>query len=75
MSEEPDVGDYEEYVLSGIEDQASEEVAQKYQEIENTNKQECPKCEFKTMRKMTECHLICENCGAHMDCSDKGSVW
>ena len=34
MSEEPDVGDYEEYVLSDIEDQASEEVAQKYQEIE-----------------------------------------
>ena len=34
MSEEPDVGNYEEYVLSGIEDQASEEVAQKYEEIE-----------------------------------------
>ena len=34
MSEEPDIGDYEEYVLSGIEDNASEEVAQKYEEIE-----------------------------------------
>ena len=34
MSEEPDVGDYEEYVLSGIEDQASEEVAQKYEEMQ-----------------------------------------
>lgn len=56
MSEEPDVGDYE--------------------EIEKFNTlPDCPKCEFKSMRKMTECHLICENCGAHMDCSDKGSVW
>ena len=38
MSEEPDVGNYEEYVLSGIEDQASEEVAQKYEEIEKASK-------------------------------------
>lgn len=35
--EEPDIGFYEEYVLSGIEDQASEEVAQKYEEIEQVH--------------------------------------
>lgn len=35
---------------------------------------ECPKCGF-DMKKMTACHLICPNCGAHLDCSDKGSFW
>ena len=45
MSEEPDVGDYEEYVLSGIEDQASEEVAQKYEEIEKASKSKKQKAE------------------------------
>ena len=28
----------------------------------------CDRCNVK-MRKMTACHLICENCGAHLDCS------
>ena len=41
MSEEPDIGDYEEYVLSGIEDNASEEVAQKYEEIERIDRIKC----------------------------------
>lgn len=36
--------------------------------------QDCPKCNFK-MKNMTACHMICPNCGAHLDCSDKGSVW
>jgi predicted amidophosphoribosyltransferase len=34
----------------------------------------CDRCNVK-MRKMTACHLICENCGSHLDCSDKGTVW
>ena len=34
----------------------------------------CDKCGFK-MEKLQECHLRCPNCGTHMDCSDKGSVW
>ena len=44
MSEEPDIGDYEEYVLSGIEDNASEEVAQKYEEIERIDRVKCTSC-------------------------------
>lgn len=35
---------------------------------------DCPKCDFE-MNKMTACHLICPNCGAHLDCSDKGNYW
>ena len=31
--------------------------------------------EYAKMKKMTACHLICPNCGAHLDCSDKGSFW
>jgi len=34
----------------------------------------CPKCDFK-MNKLTSCHLICSNCGSHLDCSDKGNFW
>lgn len=34
----------------------------------------CYRCEF-TMKKLNACHLICSNCGAHLDCSDKGGVW
>ena len=34
----------------------------------------CPRCET-TMNKLTACHMICPNCGAHLDCSDKGSFW
>ena len=34
----------------------------------------CPKCDFK-MDELTSCHLICPNCGSHLDCSDKGNFW
>ena len=34
----------------------------------------CPRCET-TMNKFTACHMICPNCGSHLDCSDKGSYW
>jgi len=34
----------------------------------------CPICENE-MDKMQACHLVCNNCGAHLDCSDKGSYW
>jgi len=34
----------------------------------------CPKCN-QVMSHMQACHLICKNCGAHLDCSDKGSYW
>lgn len=36
--------------------------------------QECPKCGFQ-MKNMTSCHMICPNCGSHLDCSDKGNFW
>jgi hypothetical protein len=35
---------------------------------------DCPKCNEK-MNKFTACHMICPNCGAHLDCSDKGNYW
>lgn len=35
---------------------------------------ECPKCN-NNMDAMTACHLICPNCGSHLDCSDKGNFW
>lgn len=34
----------------------------------------CPRCNHK-MIEMQACHLLCGNCGAHLDCSDKGSYW
>ncbi|MFZ1076809.1 MAG: hypothetical protein WAN47_05200 [Nitrosotalea sp.] len=34
----------------------------------------CPRCE-RMMTSMQACHMICTNCGAHLDCSDKGSFW
>lgn len=34
----------------------------------------CDRCGY-AMSKLTECHLICINCGANYDCSDKGSTW
>ena len=34
----------------------------------------CPRCD-KKMISMQSCHMICANCGAHLDCSDKGSFW
>ena len=37
MSEEPDVDNWDEYAMSGIEDPAMEEVAQKYEKIESLN--------------------------------------
>ncbi|MGB7952698.1 MAG: hypothetical protein WCF23_01855 [Candidatus Nitrosopolaris sp.] len=35
---------------------------------------ECPRCRFK-MTSIQPCHLRCENCGAELTCSDKGSFW
>jgi len=35
---------------------------------------ECPRC-YAEMKKITACHMFCSNCGAHLDCSDKGSFW
>lgn len=37
-------------------------------------KEMCARCGEK-MIEMQPCHLICPNCGSHMDCSDKGTVW
>ncbi|MEO9309091.1 MAG: hypothetical protein ABI337_02215 [Nitrososphaera sp.] len=34
----------------------------------------CPRCNNK-MVDMQACHMICHKCGAHLDCSDKGSFW
>ena len=34
----------------------------------------CPRCN-EIMASLQACHLICKNCGAHLDCSDKGSYW
>ena len=65
MSEEPDVGDYEEYVLSDIEDQASEEVAQKYQEIER----EAYKDERVEARRAPKCK--CDGVGHRVNCELK----
>ena len=36
--------------------------------------QTCDRCGFK-MKELNACHLICPNCGSHMDCSDKGTTW
>jgi len=35
---------------------------------------DCPRCGFE-MKHMQACHMICPNCGAHMDCSEKGLTW
>jgi len=37
-------------------------------------KVKCPRCN-EIMLDMQSCHLICPNCGSHLDCSDKGSYW
>ena len=34
----------------------------------------CPICND-SMKNIQPCHIKCFNCGAEMDCSDKGSVW
>lgn len=38
------------------------------------NSEVCMICGF-IMGEINVCHLRCDNCGAEMDCSDKGSVW
>jgi len=35
---------------------------------------ECFRCGF-LMIEIQPCHLLCPNCGAELDCSDKGFVW
>ena len=45
--------------------------------IDNNNSNQdiiCPRCD-NTMNKFTTCHMICPNCGSHLDCSDKGTFW
>ena len=34
----------------------------------------CPICDT-IMTDIQACHLKCLNCGAQLDCSDKGSYW
>ncbi len=34
----------------------------------------CLVCGYE-MVKMQACHIKCVNCGAEMDCSDKGFIW
>ncbi|HEY7108648.1 MAG TPA: hypothetical protein VH415_04390 [Nitrososphaeraceae archaeon] len=34
----------------------------------------CPICES-TMIPIQACHVRCQNCGAELTCSDKGSYW
>ncbi len=34
----------------------------------------CPKCD-NIMIYIQACHLFCNVCGAHLDCTDKGNVW
>ena len=34
----------------------------------------CDRCGH-DMKEIQPCHLICPNCGSHLDCTDKGSVW
>lgn len=35
---------------------------------------DCPRCGFE-MKHLQACHMICPNCGAHLDCSEKGLTW
>ena len=34
----------------------------------------CDRC-GNVMEEIQPCHLRCPNCGSHLDCTDKGSVW
>lgn len=34
----------------------------------------CPRCN-EAMTSIQPCHMFCCNCGAHLDCSDKGTYW
>ncbi len=36
--------------------------------------EKCDRCGH-MMGELSSCHLICPNCGMHLDCSDKGVVW
>jgi len=63
--EEPDVGFYEEYVLSGIEDQASEEVAQKYEEIEQVHDGSDPEPKIQPHYPKDENEAEAMDCGDH----------
>ena len=50
---------------------------QKTKTVKNSSNSQnviCPRCAFE-MGELSACHLRCTNCGAEMDCSDKGSVW
>ena len=40
---------------------------------DTSNKEICERC-GNQMDNITACHLICNNCGANYDCSDKGST-
>ena len=40
----------------------------------NSKNKMCDRC-FGTMKEIQPCHLKCFNCGAEMDCSDKGFIW
>ena len=44
------------------------------QSVADMDKETCDRCGY-DMEKITTCHLICPNCGANYDCSDKGTVW
>jgi hypothetical protein len=43
-------------------------------ESESKEAVECPRCGFE-MKNMTACHMVCSNCGGHLDCSEKGLTW
>ena len=42
--------------------------------IPDMEEHDCPICGSK-MNRMQACHLHCGNCGAMLDCSDKGTFW
>ena len=41
---------------------------------QDCNAIKCPRC-GNAMIDIQACHMLCCNCGAHLDCSDKGSYW
>jgi hypothetical protein len=52
-------------------------IHEKSASLEEEEEQEvidCPRCGFK-MKHLQPCHMMCPNCGAHMDCSEKGLTW
>lgn len=40
-------------------------------------KRQSEKCDTcgSIMTELQPCHLQCRNCGAQLDCTDKGTVW